>query len=118
ISFLAVPHLRCMTAANDSVLHELDVEGDGHLVTDENTASLERSLQARPKSLRLIFVVAESSRRVLPQGSLAGGVGPSTVNIALRATLRMVRSPATVSSPLPVGSMRVDFNDSVGNFFT
>src|SRR5258707_15739497 len=35
--------------------------------------------QVKPKSLRLIFVVADTAIRVLPQGSFAGGVGPSTV---------------------------------------
>jgi hypothetical protein len=30
----------------------------------------------------LIFVVAEIATRVLPQGSLVGGVGPSTENLA------------------------------------
>src|SRR5208337_799406 len=39
-----------------------------------------------PKSLRLIFVVAESPIRVLPQGSLPGAVGPSTLNNTLRVT--------------------------------
>jgi len=40
-----------MTPANDSGLHQLDVEGDGHLVTDESTASLERYVpRFRPES--------------------------------------------------------------------
>src|ERR1700720_3634741 len=34
--------------------------------------------QVKPKSFRLIFVVAETAIRVLPQGSFDGGVGPST----------------------------------------
>src|ERR1700675_1362461 len=37
--------------------------------------------QTRLKSLRLILVVAETPRRVLPQGSLIAGVGPSTSKV-------------------------------------
>jgi hypothetical protein len=51
------------------------------MVTSSPTRTLSASraaFQLRPKSLRLIFVVAENPTRVLPQGSLAGGVGPST----------------------------------------
>ena len=83
------------------------------MVTSSPTRMLPVSsvaFQVRPKSLRLIFVVAESPRRVLPQGSLAGGVGHSTVNTTLRVTSRMVRSPVTANSPLPERAMRVDLN--------
>ena len=48
------------------------------------------AFQFRPKSLRLILVVAETPTRVLPQGSLLGGVGPSTAKRTLRVTPRMV----------------------------
>src|SRR6267154_2298500 len=68
----------------------------------------------RPKSLRLIFVVADTATRVLPQGSFVGGVGPSTEKSTLRVTPRMVRSPSTASSPSRTRLMRVDFKDSVG----
>src|SRR5712692_7313442 len=61
--------------------------------------------QVRPKSLRLIFVVADRPTRVFPQGSLAGGVGPSTVHTALvtenwlwQATLLFTASPARFPS--------------------
>jgi hypothetical protein len=42
--------------------------------------------QVKPKSLRLNLVIAKAPRRVLPQGSLAGGVGPSTVKTTWRVT--------------------------------
>src|SRR5580692_13144379 len=57
------------------------------------------AFQVNPKSLRLIFVVAETATRVLPHGSFAGGVGPSTAKRTLWVTPRMVRSPSTASSP-------------------
>src|SRR5262249_42982969 len=38
------------------------------------------AFQVRPKSLRLILVVAANPTRTLPHGSLAGAVGPSTAN--------------------------------------
>src|SRR6266576_461801 len=71
MSFLALPHLRCMTAANDSVLHELDVEGDGRLVTDENTASLERSVPGEAE----VFAVDLCSRREPQAGTAPGSPG-------------------------------------------
>src|SRR5882762_7988873 len=74
--------------------------------------------QVRPKSLRLIFVVADTATRVFPQGSFVGGVGPSTEKSTLRVTPRMVRSPSTASSPSRTRLMRVDFKDIVGNFST
>ena len=39
------------------------------------------AFQFRPKSLRLIFVVAERPMRVLPHGSLPGALGPSTLKV-------------------------------------
>src|SRR5882762_880238 len=36
------------------------------------------AFQVKPKSFRLIFALAEIATRVLPHGSLVGGVGPST----------------------------------------
>src|ERR1700733_7562800 len=36
------------------------------------------AFQVKPKSSRLIFVVAERPMRVFPQGSLPGALGPST----------------------------------------
>jgi hypothetical protein len=36
------------------------------------------AFHVKPKSFRLILVLAEIATRVLPQGSLVGGVGPST----------------------------------------
>ena len=36
------------------------------------------AFQVKPKSLRLIFVVADAPIRIFPQGSLPSGVGPST----------------------------------------
>src|SRR5713101_241464 len=76
------------------------------------------AFQVRSNSLRLIFVVADTATRVLPQGSFAGGVGPSTEKSTLRVTPRMVRSPSTASSPSRTRPMRVDLKDSVGNFST
>src|SRR6266699_4796947 len=71
------------------------------------------AFQVKPKSLRLIFVVAEVAIRVLPQGSFVGGVGPSTANVTLRVTPRMVRSPSTFNSPSPTTLMSLDLNDKV-----
>src|SRR5215472_16251275 len=76
------------------------------------------AFQVRPKSLRLIFVVAETAIRVLPQGSLLGGVGPSTANFTLRVTPLIVRSPSTDSSPSSSTRTPEDLNDKVGNFST
>ena len=42
------------------------------------------AFQVRPKSLRLILVVADTPTRVLPHGSFAGGVGPSAEKTTLR----------------------------------
>src|SRR3984885_7351651 len=76
------------------------------------------AFQVRPKSLRLIFVVADTPTRVLPQGSLAGGVGPSTEKTTLPVVPRTVRSPSTASSPSRTRLMREDLKDRVGNFST
>ena len=69
-----------------SSFYELNVESSRYLVAYQHTASFE-GVQFRPKSLRLIFVTAEIAIRVLPQGSLVGGVGPSTAKWTLRVTL-------------------------------
>src|SRR6266567_1161006 len=74
--------------------------------------------QVNPKSLRLIFVVAETAIRVLPHGSFALGVGPSMVKSTLRVTARIVRSPSAASSPSRTTLMRVDLKERVGNFST
>src|SRR6266853_3874483 len=74
------------------------------------------AFQVRPKSLRLILVVAEVAIRVLPQGSFVGGVGPSTAKVTLRVTPRMVRSPSTFNSPSPRTLMSLDLYDKLGNF--
>src|ERR1700693_2933223 len=75
-------------------------------------------LQVRPKSLRLIFVVADNPTRVLPHGSFIGGVGPSTSKVTLRVTPWMVRPPATCNSPSALRLTWVDLNDRVGYFST
>ncbi len=72
------------------------------------------AFQVRPKSLRLIFVVADTATRVLPQGSLAGGVGPSAVKTTLRVTSRTVRSPSMDSSPSRTTLIREDLKDIEG----
>src|ERR1035437_10110456 len=51
--------------------------------------------QVRPKSFRLILVVAERPMRVLPQGSLPGALGPSTAKVTGLVMPCMVRSPFT-----------------------
>src|SRR5690349_768667 len=76
------------------------------------------AFQVKPKSLRLILVLAEIPIRVFPQGSLAGGVGPSTAKRTLRVTPRIVRSPSTDNSPSPATLMPVDLKCKVGNFST
>src|SRR5437016_360076 len=57
------------------------------------------AFQVRPKSFRLIRVVAESPIRVFPHGSFCAGLGPSTSKTTFRVTPRIVRSPLTFSSP-------------------
>jgi hypothetical protein len=59
-------------------LHELDIDSDGDLVSNEDSAGLEGSVPGRAEVLRLIFVFAEIATQVLPHGSFVGGVGPST----------------------------------------
>src|ERR1700745_2260471 len=76
------------------------------------------AFQTRPKSFRLILVVAEIAIRVLPQGSFACGVSPSRAKVTLRVTPRIVRSPPTFNSPSPATLILVDLNDKVGNFST
>src|SRR5262249_36592913 len=76
------------------------------------------AFQVRPKSFRLILVVADIATRELPHGSFAGAVGPSTANVTLRVTPRIVRSPSTASSALRTGVTRVDLNVNVGHFST
>jgi hypothetical protein len=89
---------RAFTAARLG-LHELDIES---VVTSSPTRMppvSRAAFQVNPKSLRLIFMVAETATRVLPHGSSAGGVGPSTAKRTLWVTPRMVRSPSIVNSP-------------------
>src|SRR6266550_4177607 len=47
-----------------------------------------KAFQTSPKSFRLIFAVAETPALTLPQGSLTGGVGPSTSKVTARVTPR------------------------------
>src|ERR1700676_4494843 len=56
-----------------------------------------------PKSLRLIFAVADTPVLILPQGSLTGGTGPSTSKATSRVAPRIVGSPATLNRSLPAG---------------
>src|SRR5205807_4769211 len=74
--------------------------------------------QVKPKSLRLILVVADTATRVLPHGSFVGGVGPSTEKTTFLVTPRIVKSPSTASSPSRTSLTLVDLNDNVGNFST
>jgi hypothetical protein len=63
-----------------SGLHELDLENDGDLVSNENAAGLEGGVPGQAEVLSVdLCVLAEIAIRVLPQGSLVGGVGPSTL---------------------------------------
>src|SRR5436190_1182227 len=52
------------------------------------------AFQVRPKSFRLIRVVAESPIRVFPHGSFCAGLGPSTSKTTFRVTPRIVRKYA------------------------
>jgi len=63
-------------------------------------------------------MVAETATGVLPHGSFAGGVGPSTAKLTLWVTPRMVRSPSTASSPSLTMLMPLDLKCRVGNFST
>src|SRR6266567_730169 len=74
--------------------------------------------QVRPKSFRLILVVAESPMRVLPQGSLPGALGPSTANVTGLVRPCMVRSPITAYATSPVFLTEVDLKVMVGYFST
>src|SRR5437588_11760380 len=76
------------------------------------------AFQVKPKSLRLILVVADTATRVLPHGSFVGGVGPSTEKTTFLVTPRIVKSPSTASSPSRTSLTLVDLNDNVGNFST
>ena len=70
----------------------------------------------RPKSFRLILVVAERPMRVLPQGSLPGALGPSTAKVTGLVMPCRVRSPVTAYSPSPVRFTAVDLKVMVGYF--
>src|SRR5690348_1855098 len=76
------------------------------------------AFQVNPKSLRLIFVVADNPIRVLPHGSFVGSLGPSTVKVTGRVMPWIVSSPATDSSPPPSFETFVERNDRVGNLST
>ena len=54
-------------------LHELDIESDGDLVPTRIPPVSRADCQVKPKSFRLIFVIAEIATRVLPQKSFFGG---------------------------------------------
>ena len=75
------------------------------------------AFQVSPKSLRLIFVVADNPRRVFPQGRRGRSRNVKS-HVTLRVTPRMVSSPVTANSPSPARLMRVDLNDRFGNFST
>ena len=75
------------------------------------------TFQPRPKSERLIFVVATAPRRVEPHGSFCSPVISSTVSRTLRVTPWMVRSPVR-ARPSPWAFAPVDLKVSVGNFST
>ena len=68
-----------------------------------------------PKSLRLIFVVAEMAVRFILQGSLIAALGPSTSSTTDFVTPWIVKSPVTLSFPAPAYSTFVDLNVKVGN---
>src|SRR5215468_10559 len=74
------------------------------------------AFQLNPKSFRLIFVLAETATRVLPQGSLLGGVGPSTAKLTFRVTPWMVSSPSTDNSPSLTIRILLDLKVRVGTF--
>ena len=109
-----------MAAAKDSVLHELDIEGDGHFIADKNAAGFQHGVPGQAE----VFAVdlrgrRKSQARIAP--GVPGGrgrVGPSTVNTTLRVTSRMVKSPPTSNSPSLLRVIRVDLNVSLGNFST
>src|SRR5258708_23427968 len=76
------------------------------------------AFQVSPKFFRLIFVLAEIATRVLPHGSLVGGVGPSTAKLTLRVKPCMLRSPSTDNSPSLTILTHLDLKCRVGNFST
>src|SRR5437773_202275 len=91
------------------------------IVTSSPTATPPASsawFQVRPKSLRLIFVVACAPARVLPHGSFISGVGPSTSRTTGRVTPCRVRSPLTLYRPVPAGSILVETNVIFGYLAT
>ena len=75
-------------------------------------------LQLMPKSLRLIFVVAVAPARVLPIGSLTGGVTSDTSSTTSFVTPCRVRSPVTLNFPGPAASIDFDLKVIVGNLAT
>src|SRR5713101_4842954 len=76
------------------------------------------AFQVRPKSFRLIRVVAESPIRVFPHGSFCAGLGPSTSKTTFRVTPRIVRSPLAFSSPSGFFDMDVELKVKSGWFST
>ena len=106
------------TSGKQLSLHELSIQGKGNVVTHQNSAGLEGSVPSQTEVLAIDLGLAETPIRVLPQGSLAGGVGPSTAKRTLRVTPRIVRSPSTDNSPAPTTLMPVDLKCKVGNFST
>ena len=70
--------------------------------------------QTNPKSFRLIFAVAETPVRMLPQGSLTGGTGPSTSKVTSRVVPRIVRSPVSLYRSVPAAVIFFDRKVIVG----
>src|SRR5258706_2760436 len=77
-----------------------------------------KAFQTSPKSFRLIFAVAETPALTLPQGSLTGGVGPSTSKVTVLLTPRIVKSPVTLNRPAPAAVICFDRNVIDGCFAT
>src|SRR5579863_4948941 len=76
------------------------------------------ALNVSPKSVRLTLVFAVTPTRVLPQGSFAGGVGPSTSNSTSFVTPCTVSGPETETLPSALRVMWDDLKVIVGNFST
>jgi hypothetical protein len=57
---------------------ELEIESDGDVLADENSAGFESGVPREPEVLAINLVMAERPMRVLPHGSFPAAVGPST----------------------------------------
>ena len=73
-------------------------------------------LYCRPKSRRLIVVVADAPTRCWPFCPFRIGDGPSTSSVTSLVTPWSVRSPINLNLPGLPGSTRLDLNVSVGYF--